>query len=83
MRVLALEADYPRPDKKYAEGYEGYTWLRLQHIRYNFYKERYLYGDDDGFSEVGEDVGMQELWRAAQGSRHRAFVSCDPVKAQK
>ncbi|TGO91151.1 hypothetical protein BPOR_0037g00140 [Botrytis porri] len=28
MRIRAFEADYPVPGKTYAEGYQGYTWLR-------------------------------------------------------
>lgn len=87
MRVLALEADYPKPGKTYADGYEGYTWVRLQHVPFNFYEMRCLHGDDDGNGDGdGNDDGergMQRLWRSAQGSRNRAFVSCDEVEAEK
>lgn len=75
MRVLALEADYPNPEKTYADGYEGYAWIRLQHVPFNFYEMRYLHSDDGG------ERDMQKLWRAAQRSRNRAFVSCDEVEA--
>lgn len=85
MRVLALEADYPEPGKTYADGYEGYTWVRLQHVPFDFYEMRYLHGDDDDDDDAdgdgGGERGMQRLWRAAQGSRNRAFVSSDEVEA--
>lgn len=79
MRVLALEADYANPEKTYADGNESYTWVRLQHVQFNFYEMRYLHGDDHG--DDGGERDMQKLWRAAQGSRNLAFVSCDEVEA--
>ena len=69
VRVLALEADYPKPGKTYKDGYEGYTWVRLEHISFNFYEMRYLNGgddDDDGDENSGGGKSMLRLWQAAQ-----------------
>ncbi|MCJ1268893.1 hypothetical protein MMC22_008781 [Lobaria immixta] len=41
MRVLALEADYPKPGKMYKDGYEGYTWVRLEHISFNLLRSQW------------------------------------------
>ena len=55
---------------------------------FNFYEMRYLYGDDDDEKNNGDSSrdssskkSMQTLWRAAQQSRNRAFVSCDAAEA--
>ncbi|KAM0123676.1 hypothetical protein ACHAO1_011240 [Botrytis cinerea] len=72
MQIRAFEADYPVPGKVYAEGYQGYTWVRLDQLVYNFYELRLIQADK---------VGMDEIWQAAQRSRNAAFVSMDIVEA--
>ncbi|KAF7885254.1 hypothetical protein EAF00_011072 [Botryotinia globosa] len=72
MQIRAFEADYPVPGKIYAEGYQGYTWVRLDQLVYNFYELRLNKADK---------VGMDEIWQAAQRSRNAAFVSMDIVEA--
>lgn len=72
MRVLAFEADFPVPCRQYEEGYPGFTWVRLDQLIYNFYELR---------SMKAEEVGMDKIWKAAQQSRHQAFVSMDPEEA--
>ncbi|PQE03063.1 hypothetical protein CJF31_00002898 [Rutstroemia sp. NJR-2017a BVV2] len=72
MRIRAFEADYPVPGKKYAEGYEGYTWVRLDQLVTNFYELRSMKADE---------VGMDEIWQAAQQSRNTAFVGMDSKEA--
>jgi hypothetical protein len=72
LRVLALEADFPVEGKKYAEGYQGYTWVRLDQLVYNFYELR---------STKADEVGMDEIWKASLRSRNQAFVSLDPEEA--
>ncbi|KAK4983646.1 hypothetical protein LTR50_007103 [Elasticomyces elasticus] len=71
-RILAIEADYPHPGRAYAEGYCGYMWVRLQQLCDNFFMVRLLH----------DDVGMDKLWRAAQASKHHAFVSMDEQEAK-
>ncbi|TGO11210.1 hypothetical protein BTUL_0115g00290 [Botrytis tulipae] len=72
MRIRAFEADYPVPGKTYVEGYQGYTWVRLDQLVYNFYELR---------SMKAEKVGMDEILQAAQQSRNAAFVSLDTKEA--
>jgi hypothetical protein len=72
MRVLAFEADFPVPGRQYEEGYQGFTWVRLDQLIYNFYELRLM---------KAEEVGMDKIWKAAQQSRHQAFVSMDPEEA--
>jgi hypothetical protein len=72
MRIRAFEADYPVPGKTYAEGYQGYTWVRLDQLVTNFYELR---------STKADEVGMDEIWQAAQQSRNTAFVSMDSKEA--
>ncbi|KAH7372121.1 hypothetical protein BKA64DRAFT_715129 [Cadophora sp. MPI-SDFR-AT-0126] len=72
MRILAFEADYPVPGRKYIEGYQGFTWVRLDQLVYNFYELR---------SIKAHDIGMDEIWKAGQQSRHQAFVSMDIQEA--
>jgi len=72
MRVLAFEADFPVPGREYEEGYQGFTWVRLDQLIYNFYELRLMKADE---------VGMDKIWKAAQKSRHQAFVSMDPEEA--
>ncbi|THV51313.1 hypothetical protein BGAL_0115g00140 [Botrytis galanthina] len=72
MRICAFEADYPLPEKIYAEGYQGYTLVRLDQLVYNFYELRSIKADK---------VGMDEIWQAAQQSRNAAFVSLDTKEA--
>ncbi|ESZ95862.1 hypothetical protein SBOR_3756 [Sclerotinia borealis F-4128] len=72
MRIRAFEADYPVPGKIYAEGYQGYTWVRLDQLVYYFYELRLMKADK---------VGMDEIWQAAQQSLNTAFVSMDPEEA--
>jgi hypothetical protein len=67
MRVLAYEANFPQ-----ADGYEGCTWVRLEQLVYRFYAAAF----------TRDDVKMHDIWRAAQASRHKAFVSLDPEVAQ-
>lgn len=72
MRVLAFEADFPIPGRQYEEGYQGFTWVRLDQLIYNFYELRLM---------KAEEVGMDKIWKAAQHSRHQAFVSMDSEEA--
>jgi hypothetical protein len=72
MRIRAFEADYPVPGKTYAEGYQGYTWVRLDQLVTNFYELR---------STKADEVGMDEIWQAAQQSQNTAFVSMDSNEA--
>jgi hypothetical protein len=72
MRVLAFEADFPVPGREYKEGYQGFTWVRLDQLVYNFYELRLMKADE---------VGMDKIWKAAQTSDHQAFVSMDPAEA--
>jgi hypothetical protein len=71
-RVLAFEADFPVQGRKYIEGYQGFTWVRLDQLVYHFYELRLL---------KANEVGMDKIWKAAQESRHQAFVSMDPEEA--
>lgn len=64
MRILALDAEFPAWDNKYADGYQGFSCVRLDQLIYNFYELRLLKAD-----EIGMD------WKAAQVSRQEAFVS--------
>lgn len=70
-RVLAFEAEQVS-DREYIEGYHGFTWVRLDQLVYNFYELRLMNADE---------VGMDEIWKAAQESPHRAFISMDPEEA--
>ena len=72
MRALAFEADFPVPGREYEEGYQGYTWVRMDQLIYNFYELRLMKADE---------VGMDKIWKAAQKSRNQAFVSMDPEEA--
>ena len=71
-RILAFEADFPAPGREYIEGYQGFTWVRLDQLVYNFYELRLLKADE---------VGIDEMWKAAQDTRNQAFVSMDPEEA--
>lgn len=72
MRILAFEAEFPVQGRKYVEGYQGFTWVRLDQLVYHFYELRLL---------KTESFSMDEIWQAAQVSRHQAFVSTDPEEA--
>lgn len=73
MRILAYEADFPQTDRSsYADGYEGWTRVRLEQLVYRFYAAAFTM----------DDVKMDDIWRAAQVSKHKAFVSLDPELAQ-
>ncbi|CAD6439911.1 ea30048a-8284-457a-aae8-770c2968d441 [Sclerotinia trifoliorum] len=72
MRVLAFEAEFPVPGRTYKEGYQGYTWVRLDQLVYYFYNLRLNKADE---------LGMDKIWEAAQKSRNGAFVSMDPEEA--
>lgn len=74
MRILAFEADYPVPGRTYVEGYQGYTWVRLDQLVFHFYELRAM-------KEM--EIGMDEIWKAAQASFHQAFVSMDVEEATK
>lgn len=74
IRIRAFEANYPVPGKTYAEGCQGYTWIRLDQLVCNFYELRSMKADK---------VGMDEIWQAAQQSRNAAFVSMDTEEAGK
>jgi hypothetical protein len=67
MRIMAYEATLPP-----ADGYDGRTWVRLEQLVYRFY----------GAACTSDDVKMHDIWRAAQVSKHQAFVSLDPEVAQ-
>ena len=60
------------PGREYKEGYQGFTWVRLDQLVYNFYELRLMKADE---------VGMDKIWKAAQTSDHQAFVSMDPEEA--
>jgi hypothetical protein len=73
MRIRAYEADFLQVDRSsYADGYEVWTWVRLEQLVYRFY----------GAACARDDVKMHDIWRAAQASRHKAFVSLDPEVTQ-
>jgi hypothetical protein len=73
IRILAYEADFPPTDgSPYTDGYEGCTWVRLEQLVYRFY----------GAACMRDDIKMHDIWKAAQASRHKAFVSLDPEVAQ-
>ena len=69
LRVLAFEADFPIEGHEYVEGYQGFTWVRLDQLVYNFYELRIA---------RTEVAGMQGIWEASQRSRNQAFVSMKP-----
>lgn len=69
LRVLAFEADFPVEGHEYVEGYQGFTWVRLDQLVYNFYELR--------MARTGA-TRMEEIWEASQGSRNQAFVSMKP-----
>lgn len=71
MRILAFEADFPQPNREYIEGYQGWTWVRLEQLVDNFYGAR-----------MNENPGMDAIWKAAQESKNQAFASLDPEKAK-
>ncbi|KAK0102682.1 hypothetical protein ONS95_006284 [Cadophora gregata] len=68
LRVLVIEADFPVKGHEYVEGYEGFTWVRLDQLVYNFYELRMVRNGS---------TGMDEIWEAAQRSRNQAFVSME------
>ncbi|TGO14339.1 hypothetical protein BTUL_0054g00070 [Botrytis tulipae] len=70
MRVLAFEAEFPVPGRTYVEGYQGYTWVRLDQLVYYFYELR-----------MKNELGMDKIWEAAKKSQNSAFVSMDPEEA--
>lgn len=72
MRVIAVDADYPIPDREYPDGYRGYTWVRVQQLADKFFEMRWAH----------PDIGMEQIWQAAQRSKHQAFVSMDPEEAK-
>ncbi|KAG4433948.1 hypothetical protein IFR05_010561 [Cadophora sp. M221] len=65
MRILAFEANYPVPGRQYIEGYKGFTWVRLDQLVYNFCELR---------SMKAEKIGMDEIWKAGQESKHQVFI---------
>lgn len=69
MRIAAYEAVFT---PSYDDGYEGWTWVRLQQLVYRFY----------GAACTREDITMHDVWRAARVSKHNAFVSLDPEVAR-
>ncbi|OIW32639.1 hypothetical protein CONLIGDRAFT_275513 [Coniochaeta ligniaria NRRL 30616] len=76
MRVPVYEADFPQADdgsssSYHPDGYEGWMWVRLEQLVYRFYANAF----------TRDDVEMRDIWRAAQASRHKAFVSLDPEVA--
>lgn len=71
MRILAFEAAYPEPGRTYEAGYEGWMWVRLEQLVDGFYEAR-----------MNDSPRMDVLWKAAQGSRHKAFASLDPDEAR-
>jgi hypothetical protein len=71
MRILAFEADFPQPNRTYIEGYQGWTWVRFEQLVYRFYG-----------ACLNENLGMDEIWKAAQGSKHGAFAALDPEVAK-
>jgi hypothetical protein len=71
MRLLAFEADFPQPGSTYVEGYRAWMWVRLEQLVYRFYGAR-----------LKEKPGMDEIWKAAQGSIHGAFAAMNPEVAK-
>lgn len=73
MRIRAYEANFTQADRSsYADGYEGWTWVRLEQLVYRFY----------GAACMRDGIKLHDIWKAAQASRHNAFVSFDPEVAQ-
>ncbi len=73
IRIAAFQADFTPADRaSYADGYEGWTWVRLEQLVYRLY----------GAACTRDDIEMHDIWRAALGSRHNAFVSLDSEVAQ-
>jgi hypothetical protein len=65
--VYAIDPDYQHPTTDAAaDEYRGYIRVRLQQLVNSFFDVRRFHEDE---------FSMEELWRAAQSSRHRAFVS--------
>ncbi|EPE35696.1 hypothetical protein GLAREA_05033 [Glarea lozoyensis ATCC 20868] len=71
MRFLAFEAGFPEQGRSYVEGYKGWTWVRLEQLVDSFYAERMSGGR-----------GMDEIRKAAQGSKNEAFASMDSEEAK-
>lgn len=71
LRMLAFEAGFPVAGREYIKGYQGFTWVRMDQLVYDFYELRLRRADE---------VGMDEIWQAAQSSRHQAFVSMNPTE---
>jgi hypothetical protein len=71
MRFLAFEAGFPEQGRSYVEGYKGWTWVRLEQLVDGFYAER-----------MSEERWMDEIWKAAQGSKNEAFASMDSEEAK-
>ncbi|TGO40654.1 hypothetical protein BHYA_0033g00070 [Botrytis hyacinthi] len=70
MRALASEAEFPVSGRTYVEGYQGYTWVRLDHLLYYFYELR-----------LKNELGMDKIWEAAKKSQNSAFISMEPEEA--
>ncbi|KUJ19025.1 uncharacterized protein LY89DRAFT_510913 [Mollisia scopiformis] len=70
MRILAFEADFPQPGRTYVEGYQGWTWVRLEQLVDAFYGAR-----------MDEELGMDEIWKAAERSKNEVFASLDAEEA--
>jgi uncharacterized pyridoxamine 5'-phosphate oxidase family protein len=76
--VYAVDPDYIQPTDTAAEStqpnqYRGYLRVRLQQLVNNFFDARRFHEDE---------FPMSALWRAAQSSRHHAFVSVKESEQQ-
>ncbi|KAG9594378.1 hypothetical protein KCU77_g12454, partial [Aureobasidium melanogenum] len=78
MWVYAVDPDYIQPTHTAAvetqsNQYRGYLHVRLQQLVNHFFDARRFHADE---------FPMQTLWRAAQASRNRAFVSVKESEQQ-
>ena len=72
MRILAFESTFPGPSRKPSDGYQGFSWVRVDQLVYHLYELRLM--------KAGE-TGIDDIWQAAQISRFNAFVSMRPDEA--
>jgi len=71
MWVWALDPDHAAdgPEGTARDGYKGHFRVRLQQLPHNLFNLRHFYE---------REYPMRELWKAAQQSRDKLFVSIEP-----